>query len=146
MVGRLLFVAKFKKYIYSHSTKYICRNYFTSSNCIFMQLQGVVFIQLQGNDIVVNFQGNISIQRRYIYSQKNIYSFREIIIVQGIILISRKLYSRKLYSFKELSSFKENKFIQGNYIHSSLRKYVHSRKQYSFNNVAFPDRAEIFIQ
>ena len=29
---------------------------------IFMQLQGIVFIQLQGNDIVVNFQGNIFIQ------------------------------------------------------------------------------------
>ena len=50
MVGRLLFVAKFKIYIYiySHSTKYIC------IQGIILQLQGILFIQLQGNDIVVN--------------------------------------------------------------------------------------------
>ena len=63
--------AKFKNYIYSHSTKYICtsRHYFTSSNCIFMQLQGIVTIQDQGNDILVNCQGNTEfIQRTYIYS------------------------------------------------------------------------------
>ena len=114
-------------------------------NCIFMQLRG--------NDIVVNFQGNIFIQRTYVYSQK-IYSFKEIIFVQKIIFISRKLsvHSWKLYSFKELSSFKTNIVIQGNifiqdnYIHSSPRIYVHSRKLYSFNNVAFADIAEIFIQ
>ena len=53
--------------IYLHS-----RHYFTSRNCIFMQLQGIVFIQLQGNDILVNCQGNTDqfIQRTYIYSQK----------------------------------------------------------------------------
>ena len=32
---------------------------FTSSNCIFMHLQGIVFIQLQGNEILINCQGNI---------------------------------------------------------------------------------------
>ena len=46
--------------IYLHS-----RHYFTSSNCIFIQLQGIVFIQLQGNDILVNCK-----ERTYIYSQK----------------------------------------------------------------------------
>ena len=40
--------------IYLHS-----RHYFTSSSCIFMQLQGIVFIQLQGNYILVNCQGNV---------------------------------------------------------------------------------------
>ena len=71
------------------------------------------------------------IQRTHtcIYSQKN-YSFKEIIFVQ----------------FKELSLFKENIFNEGNHIHSSSRKYVHSRKLYSFNNVAFADIAELFIQ
>ena len=51
-----------------------------------MQLQEIVFIQLQGNDIVVNFKANIFTQRTYMNSQK-IYSFKEIIFVQGIILI-----------------------------------------------------------
>ena len=97
-----------------------------------MQLQGIVFIQLQGNNVVVNFQGNIFFQRTSIYSQK-LYSFKEIIFVQGSIFISRKLYS-----FKKLSSFKENIFIQGNYIHSSSRKYVHSGKLYSFQQRCFP--------
>ena len=123
------------------------RHHFTSSNCIFMQLQGTVFIPLQGNEILVNFQGNILIQRTYFF-YKNIYSFKEILFVQGIIFISRKL---SVHSFKELSSFKENIFqeiifFQGNYIHSNSRKYVHSRKLYSFINVAFVDIAEIFIQ
>ena len=57
-----------------------------------MELHGIVIIQLHGNKIVaVNFQGNILIQKTYTYSQ-NIYSFKEIIFVQGIIFISRKLY------------------------------------------------------
>ena len=53
----LINYAKFKNIftfnkIYLHS-----RHYFTSSNCIFMQLQGIVFIQLQTNNILVNCQG-----------------------------------------------------------------------------------------
>ena len=36
-----------------------------------MQLQGIVFNQLQGNYILVNCQGNLKlIQRTYIYSQE----------------------------------------------------------------------------
>ena len=56
------------------------RHHFTSSNCMFMQLQGIVFIQLKGNYIIVNFQGNIFTQRKYLYSQKNI-------LIQGNIFI-----------------------------------------------------------
>ena len=70
-----------------------------------MQLQGIIFIQLQGNGLFVNFQGNIFIQTKYIYSQK-LYSFKEIIFVQGLI------------------------FIQGDYIHS--RNDIHPKKLYSF--------------
>ena len=90
---------------------------------MFMQLQGIVFIQLQGNYTIVNFQGNISTQRKYVYSQKDISIQGKFSFIQGIILISRKLYSfkelysfnsRKLYSFKELQSYKEIMFIQGN--------------------------------
>ena len=123
-----------KIYLYS-------RHYFTSSNCIFMRLKGIVFIQLQGNDLLVNCQGNNSFKEH----------------------IHKKYNSRQLYSFiqgnyiKERSSFKEN--IQGNNIHSRkyihLRNiysfkfkamYVHSRKLYSSNNVGFADIAEMFIQ
>ena len=45
------------RYIY-----YMCKSTFRPV-CTFMQIQGILFIQLQGNDIVVNFQGNIFIQR-----------------------------------------------------------------------------------
>ena len=51
--------------IYLHS-----RHYFTSSNCIVMQLQGIVFIQLQENDILVNWQGNIDSFKAHIFIHK----------------------------------------------------------------------------
>ena len=60
-----------------------------------MQLQGIVFIQLQANDIHVNCQGNKFIQKTYIYSQKVLN------------------HSRQLYSFTELYSFQGTyQFIQ----------------------------------
>ena len=54
-----LFAGKWCKiqeiYIFTFSKIYLHSSYyFTSSNCIFMQLQGIVFIQLQGNYILVN--------------------------------------------------------------------------------------------
>ena len=52
--------------VYLHS-----RHYFTSSNCIFMPLQGIIFIQLQGNDILVNCQGNIDSFKEHIFIHKN---------------------------------------------------------------------------
>ena len=108
--------------IYLHS-----RHYFASSNCIFMQLQGIVFIQLQANDILVNCQGNKLIQRTYIYSQK-------VIIIRG-----------NYINFKEISSFKENIFIQGNYVHS--RKYIHLGNIYSFKfKVMYSFNETIFIK
>ena len=122
--------------IYLHS-----RHYFTYSNCIFMQLQGIVFIQLQGNDILV------LLSRKSEIHSKNIYSFTRSIIISGNYILSRNCIH-----FKELiSSFKENIFIQGLYIHSrkyihqgtyirsSSRPYVHSRKLYSLNIVAFAE-------
>ena len=36
---------------------------------MFMQLQEVVFIQLQGNYTIVNFQGNIFTQRKLLMSR-----------------------------------------------------------------------------
>ena len=127
--------------IYLHS-----RHYFTSGNCIFMQLQGIAFIQLQGNYIRVKYQGNID-------------SFKEHIFIHKKYNHSRQLYfDTKLYSFQETVSVRSRKyilvqwniFIQGNYIHSrkyvclrniyirlSSRPYVHSRKLYLLNIVAF---------
>ena len=60
-------------------------------------IQGIVFFQLQVN-YIINFEGNIFIQRKDIYSQK-ICSFKR------IIYSFKELYSfgsRKLYSLKEL--------------------------------------------
>ena len=48
-----------------------------------MQLQGIVFIQLQGNYIIVTF--------------KEICSFKEHIFIP-----KKYIHARKLYSFKEL--------------------------------------------
>ena len=42
-----------------------------------MQLQGIVFIQLQGNDILVNCQGNNDL------SKGHIYLFTKSIIIRG---------------------------------------------------------------
>ena len=66
-----------------------------------MELQGIVFIQIQGIDTVVDFQGNTFIQTTYIYSQKinsrKLYLFKELYSSQG-----NYINSRKLYSFKEI--------------------------------------------
>ena len=120
-----------------------------------MQLQGIIFIQLQGNDMVVNSQGNIFGQRTYIYSRK--------IFVKGNYIRSRnfihfkklhsfkELYSfnsRKLYSLKELQSFKEiifiqgNIFIRGNYTYSITLSSGHSRNILS---TSFPSHYIIII-
>ena len=76
-----------------------------------MQLQGIVFIQLQETYLILSFQGNIFTQRKKLFTKNIFIQFKEIVFTQGIVA------------------------IQGNYIHS--RKYVYSRKLYSFNNVEF---------
>ena len=117
-----------------------------------MQLQGIVFIQLQGNDVLVNckeinsFKGHILIHKKYSHSRK-LYSFTESYSFQGT------------YQFilGNISSFKENIFIQGHCIHSRI--YINLRNIYSFKfkaicsfketifieHVTFADMAEIFI-
>ena len=84
-----------------------------------MQLQGIVFIQLQGNDIFVNCQENIDsfkehifIHKKYnhsrqLYSDTNLYSFQGTLSVR-----SRETYPRsmKTYSFREIVSIQENMF------------------------------------
>ena len=116
------------------------RHYFTSSNCIFTQLQGIVFIRLQGNDILVNckeidsFKGHIFIHKKYYYSRQ-LYSFTESYSFQGA------------YQFilGNISSFKENIFIQGHYIHSRI--YSHLRNIHSFKFKAICSLKEtIFIE
>ena len=64
-----------------------------------MQLQGIVFIQLQGNDILVNCQGNID-------------SFKEHVFIQKKYNHWRQLYSdTKLYSFQGTVSIRSRKYI-----------------------------------
>ena len=120
-----------------------------------MQLQGIVFIQLQGNYILVNCQGNTDLFKQHIYIHKNI-------IIRGNYILTRNyIHSKEPYHFVQgniSSSVNENILIQGNYIHS--RKYVHLRSIYlfkfkaicSFNETIFVEHccirgiAEIFIQ
>ena len=79
-----------------------------------MQLQGIVFIQLRGNDILVHCQGNIDSFKEHIFIHKKYYH-------------SKQLHSdTKLYSFQGTVSVRSRKYIlvqrniliQGNYIHS----------------------------
>ena len=95
-----------------------------------MQLQGIVFIQLQGNDILVNCQGNINsfqenifIHNKYNHSRQ-LYPDTKLYSFQGTVSVC-SVHSGKLYPFKEICSFKEHifvqvqghMFIQGNYIY-----------------------------
>ena len=108
-----------------------------------MQIQGIVFIQLQGNDILVNCQGNIDSLKQHIFIHKK-YNLNH----------SRKLFSdTKLYSFQGTVSVLSRKyilvqrkiFIRGNYIHS--RKYIYFRNKYSFKFKAICSFKEtIFIE
>ena len=106
-----------------------------------MQLQGIVFIQLQGNDILVDCQGNIDsfkehifIHKKYnhsrqLYSDTKLYSFQGTVSVRSTKSAYprsvKDIHSGKLYPFKEICSFKEHIFvqvqghmlIQGNYIY-----------------------------
>ena len=76
-----------------------------------MQLQGIVFIQLQGNYIPVNCQGNID-------------SFKEHLFIHKKYNHSRQLYSLfkepyqfvqgNISSFNEIYSFREIISIEGN--------------------------------
>ena len=77
-------------------------HYFTSSNCIFMQLQGIVFIQLQGNDILVNCQGNID-------------SFKMIISISFTITIS---WIKCSYNFFRLKDEEIVDMIEGSVLQS----------------------------
>ena len=129
--------------IYLHS-----RHYFTSSNCIFMQLQEIVFIQLQGNNILVNCQENTDWFKEYIFIHKKkdnhsrqlfsdtkLYSFQGTLSVRSrkyILVQWKHIYSGKLHPFREMCSFKEHifvqvqghMFIQGNYIYSTLLHFA----------------------
>ena len=93
-----------------------------------MQLQRIVFIQLQGNDIlVVNCQGNSDSFKEQIFIHKKYNHSRQLYSDTKIIFISRnrissfkEIYPRsmkhihpgKLYPFKEIYLFKEHIFVQ----------------------------------
>ena len=63
-----------------------------------MQLQGIVFIQLQGNDILVNCQGNIGtfkehtfIHKKYNHSRQ-LYSDAQLYLFQGTVSVRSRKY------------------------------------------------------
>ena len=81
-----------------------------------MQLQGIVFIQLQGNDIFVNC-------KKYIYS-KDIYLFTKSIVIRGNYTLSRNHIH-----FKELiSSFYE-------IYPRSMKRHIHSGTLYPLKDI-----------
>ena len=106
-----------------------------------MQLQGIVFIQLQGNDILV-----LTVKKILILSN-NIYLFTKSIIIPGnYILTQNYIHFKKPYqfvqgnisSFNQIYSFRET-------IHS--RKYIYLRNIYSFKFKAICSFKEtIFIE
>ena len=65
-----------------------------------MQLQGIVFIQLQGNDILVNCQRNTDLFKQHIFIHK------------------KYNHSRQLYSHTKLCSFQGTLSVRS-------RKYIH---------------------
>ena len=79
-----------------------------------MQLQGIVFIQLQGNDILVNCQGNT-------------YSFKEHIFIH-------KKYNHSNILTRNCINFKETyQFAQGNI--SSFNENIHSGNLYPVKEI-----------
>ena len=81
-----------------------------------MQLQGIVFIQLQGNDTLVNCQGNIDSFKEHIFIHKSI-------IIRGNYILTRNYIHFKepyqfvqgnISSFNETYSLREIISIQGN--------------------------------
>ena len=103
-----------------------------------MHLQGIVFIQLQGNDIFVNckeinsFKGHIFIHKKYNHSRQ-LYSFME----------SYSIHGAYQFILGNISSFKKNKFIHGHYIHSRI--YINLRNIYSFKFKAICSFKEIIL-
>ena len=71
-------------------------------------------------------RGNYILSRNYIHFKELISSFKEIYP-----------RSRKTYSFREIISIQGNIIIKGTYIRSSSRPCVHSRKLYSLSIVTF---------
>ena len=100
----------------------------------------LLFIQLQGNDILVNckeinsFEGHIFIHKKYNHSRQ-LYSFTESYSFQGTYQLIQG----------NISSFKGNIFIQGHYIHSRI--YINLRNIYFFKFKAiYSFKETIFIE
>ena len=121
-----------------------------------MQLQGIVFIQIKENDILVTCQGNtdlfkehISIHKKYNHSRQlnyetKLYSFQGTLSLSSFKQIyprsMKHVHSGKLYPFKEICSFKEH-------IYSFKFKAICSFKETIFiEHCCIRGIAEIFIQ
>ena len=93
-----------------------------------MQLQGIVFIQIKENDILVARQGNTDLFKEHIFIHKKynharqlnyemkLYSFQGTLSLSSFKQIyprsMKHVHSGKLYPFKEICSFKEHIFVQ----------------------------------
>ena len=113
--------AKIKKYIYSHSTKYICTQGIilhpaTVYLCSFKELYVFNFkeiIYLLTIREINSFKEHIFIRKKYNQSRQ-LYFFTELYSFQGAhqFIQGKHIHSGKLYPFKEIYSFKEHIFVQ----------------------------------
>ena len=124
--------AKFKKRIYSHSTKHIC------TQGIILHPATIYLCSFKGL-YLFNFKEMIYLLTVKEIHSKNIYLFTKSIIIWG-----NYIRPRNYIHFKELYQS-----IQWNYIHS--RKYRHSRQTYSFTEIIsiqgiYSFKEHIFVQ
>ena len=108
--------AKIKKYIYSHSTKYICTQGIilhpaTVYLCSFKELY------------VFNFKEMIyllTVKEINFRFKEHLYLFTKSIIIRGNYILSRNYihFKELISSFEEIYPRSRNIFIQANYIHS----------------------------
>ena len=80
---------------------------------IFKQPQGIVFIQLQVNDIIVNCQGNTDLLTKSIITRGNYILTRNYIHFKEPYQFVQENISafNEIYSFKEIYLFKEHIFV-----------------------------------
>ena len=125
------------------------RHYFASSNCIFMQLQESYLFNFKEMIYLLTVKEILILSNNIIFIHKNYNRSRLLYSTRVIIFLSRnrissfkEIYPRstkyissgKLCPFKEIYLFKELILIR-----SSSRPYVHSRKLYLLNIVAFAE-------
>ena len=135
--------AKFKKYIYSNETKYIC------TQGIILH-PATVYLCSFKEFYLFNFKEMIYFLtvKIILILSNNIYLFTKSIIIRGNYILTRNyIHFKEPYQFvsRKYILVQRNIFIQGNCIHS--RKYIYLRNIYSFKFKAICSFKEtIFIE